>query len=234
VTGLVSDHVAEIIIGIDFLRDHSAVWNFRSGEVNIDGYNHQLHSKDRPAWCRRVALQDDCVIPARTEVDVPTSVVYNDLAERYPKKHLCWSTDARVIKGGLQASRAVLPDGDVNIPVRILNAKGHSVTLPAGTVVSPLELVEVCSGASQCEDNGGDTEADSVLIDMVNRVDESVTVEERQQLLSLLREFGSTFSRNENDLGRTDVITHVIDTTSETATAAPTTNAPAVDQAACS
>jgi len=53
---------------------------------------------------------------------------------------------------------------------------------------------------------------DTTLQGMVDGVDETVGEEDRQRLLAVLDEFSSTFSRNTNDLGRTDVITHTIDT----------------------
>ena len=47
---------------------------------------------------------------------------------------------------------------------------------------------------------------------MVGRVDEDVSDADKRKLMLLLTEFRSAFSRDENDLGRTDIITHGIDT----------------------
>jgi len=43
-------------------------------------------------------------------------------------------------------------------------------------------------------------------------VDESVSDEDRRRLVSLLTEFSSAFSKDEDDLGWTDIVTHAIDT----------------------
>ena len=53
---------------------------------------------------------------------------------------------------------------------------------------------------------------DPVLLDLVNRVDKSVNPDDRRRLLELLKEYSGAFSQGENDLGRTDVVTHNIDT----------------------
>jgi len=53
---------------------------------------------------------------------------------------------------------------------------------------------------------------DSTVLGMVDNVDKSVSDEDRRRLMSLLTEFFSAFSKDENDLGWTDVITHAIDT----------------------
>ena len=92
-----------------------------------------------------------------------------------------------------------------------MNTLSHPVKLTAGSVITDLEAATVCDAATDGEDTAT-PEDDPILIDMVDRVDDSVSDEDRAKLMSLLTEFRSTFSRSENDLGRTYVITHVIDT----------------------
>jgi len=53
-------------------------------------------------------------------------------------------------------------------------------------------------------------ENDPILVDMISRVDPSVTTADRSKLLTLLKRFTGTFSRGENDLGQTDVVVHGI------------------------
>ena len=50
------------------------------------------------------------------------------------------------------------------------------------------------------------------LLGMVDDVDESVSDEDRRRLVSLLTEFSSAFSKDKNDLGWTNIVTHSIDT----------------------
>ena len=105
--------------------------------------------------------------------------------------------------------RTVVPDRIDDIPVRVVNLNKKSVNICAGTLVSDLEQVEVCNAQEEtpvkvrCEDTSQG---------MVDGVDETVGEDDRQRLLAVLSEFSSTFSRGNNDLGRTDVITHTIDT----------------------
>ena len=211
ISGLVTDHVAEVMLGFDCLKEHSAIWNFQKDEVEFDGWVHTLCAKEGPTWCRRVILQSDSDVPAKSEVVLPTKVVYNDLTQLRSERETCWITEARTLPCGLKISRAILPDDDVNVPVRALNTLPHAVSLPAGTVLSVLEPVEPCypdesSGVSETLCN------DPTLIEMVNHVDPSVVPENRQKLLKLLSEFSGTFSHGVNDLGRTDVVSHSIDT----------------------
>jgi hypothetical protein len=45
ISGLVSDHVTEVILWIDFLRRNKAVWDFDHDVVKINGSQHILHSR---------------------------------------------------------------------------------------------------------------------------------------------------------------------------------------------
>jgi len=45
---------------------------------------------------------------------------------------------------------------------------------------------------------------------MVDEVDETVSDEDRRRLASLLTEFSTALSKDENDLGRTNIVTHTI------------------------
>ena len=114
------------------------------------------------------------------------------------------------MRPGVRVSRTVVPDSMEDIPVRVVNLNNKPVDICAGTLVSDLEPVEVCGTQ---EGNPLETGCeDTTLRDMVDGVDRSVSDGDRRRLLAVLKEFSSTFSRGNNDLGRTDVITHTIDT----------------------
>ena len=111
---------------------------------------------------------------------------------------------------GLLVSRTILPDGDVDIHVRVVNNHPNPISLKCGTVISELEPVVVLVDASGPKQ--GEDDEDPVLCEMVSRVDPSLSTTDRQKLKTLLKRFDSVFSKGENDLGHTDVVTHSIDT----------------------
>jgi len=211
ISGLVSDHVAEIMLGFDHLKEHGAVWNFKEDKIELDGFVHNLCNRDGPTWCRRVVLQSDIEVPPRSEVILPTRVVYNDLTRPCDGKKLHWATEAQTLRCGLRVSRTLLPDGDVDIPVKALNTSPRSIQLSASTVLSTLEPVELCQQDNEFIGSLA-TENDPILVDLLSRVDPSISTADRSKLLTLLKRFTGTFSRGENDLGRTDVVVHGIDT----------------------
>jgi len=50
ITGLVSPHVSEVMLGIGFLKQEKAIRNFDLGEVILSGYRHKLCSRGRQSW----------------------------------------------------------------------------------------------------------------------------------------------------------------------------------------
>ena len=77
VIGLVSDHVCDMILGLDFLCDQAAVWNFDKGTVSIAGVEHQLHIRSARTWCRRVVLDEDVMLEPTSESVIFTNVVFS-------------------------------------------------------------------------------------------------------------------------------------------------------------
>jgi len=96
------------------------------------------------------------------------------------------------------------------VPIRVINVTKNPVVVKAGTIISDLDSAQVC--AAQNETTASVQGLGSTLLGMVDYVDKSVSDEDRHRLVSLLTEFSVAFSKDENDLGWTDIITHSIDT----------------------
>ena len=103
ISGLVSPHVGEIMLGIGFMKDHEAMWNFRVAEIVLDGQRSKLCSRDRQPWCRRIILQEEVEIPAGSELDLSTLAQYGDFSVQTDSKS-SWATEAREIAPGVRVS----------------------------------------------------------------------------------------------------------------------------------
>ena len=68
------------MLGIDWLIENGASWDFVRGEVCIEGVKHRLAAgRTRGNWCRRVMLADDVTIPPHSQLDVLTDTLYCQL-----------------------------------------------------------------------------------------------------------------------------------------------------------
>ena len=81
IRGVASDHVAEMLLGIDWLETNGAVRDLRRGELYIHGLVHVLKPKTNGGWVRWVVVQEMVQLPGRSEIDVAGRVVYKGLEQ---------------------------------------------------------------------------------------------------------------------------------------------------------
>jgi len=220
VNGLVSQHVSEPMLGIDFLVDNKAVWDFDQSTICIGGSWHLLRSRsDKRQWCRRCVLQEDVVIPARSEAVLPTQIQFQRLSETYSDED--WSTEVSNVQDGLFVSRTLVPrDTWSDVPVRVMNVKKEPMSLATGTIIADLQQVKLIEKEDENKlnvPNGNQADGDSEAVPeyiqkLVDGVDDSITENACLALEAILMKHADVFSQNENDLGKTDIIMHHIDT----------------------
>ena len=74
-----TEHVTEVMIGIDWVSANRVTWDFGKSRIRIVVQYFRLKSKPNYAVVRKVYLQDIITVPARSEVDLPTKVPYYSL-----------------------------------------------------------------------------------------------------------------------------------------------------------
>jgi len=126
------------MLGIDFLVENKAIWDFAQSKICIAGAPHLLHSRpNKRHWCRRVILQENTTIPAKSEAVLSTKAQFHNLSTACVNQD--WATELSHFEDGLHVSRTLVPrDVWSNIPVRTLNATSKPVSLHAGTVIAEL------------------------------------------------------------------------------------------------
>jgi transposase InsO family protein len=210
ISGLVSDHVTEVILGIDFLRRNKAVWDFDHDVVKINGCQHILHSRASKGWCRRIVTSECIQVPPLSEAVVPAIVAFNG---KIPPPDLeCWATEPGQPLPGIHVASALLPPRVTDVPIRILNSSNHAVDIDKGTVLSSLITVEPCDARPVETQNSRIDERQNAIRAMLDNISPEISPVEREKFHALLLEFSSIFSFNEFELGRTTLIKHGIDT----------------------
>ena len=219
-TGLVSQHVSEPMLGIDFLTENKVVWDFDKSLIWIANKSYLLHPRsDKSSWCRRVVLQENIVIPARSEVVLPTKMQFRRLPNELNDDD--WSTELSHVKDGLHVSRTLIPRNSwTDIPVRIMNVKREPMSLKTDTVISHLQQVEVVKGGTQCDSDSTKVKQDDneenvvpvYLQKLIDGVDGSIPESTCLALEAILLKHADVFSQDENDLGKTNIIMHYVDT----------------------
>jgi len=82
ITALVSPHVIEPMLGIDFLVKNQVVWDFAKSTVTIHGISHVLRSRvNKLQWCRRVVVQENTIVPARSETVLSAKMQFSGVPD---------------------------------------------------------------------------------------------------------------------------------------------------------
>ena len=205
---VVSAHVSEPILGADWLRRHSCLWDFGGGNVVIGGVMIPLQSKHgEDVECRRILIERDICIPPWSVGDVSTKMETNCMGRDTEK--VSWMTESKEFSRGGCVPRVVLPDRFDKVPIQVMNITTQPVTIRAGTVISELTPVYV-------EDSETDVKCVADIPEhvklLLNQVDCSVDRGVKERLRSLLSRYGDVFSKDEYDLGDANLVKHTIDT----------------------
>ena len=74
------------------------------------------------AHCRRLVLQEPVTLPARSQLDVPTMVVYPTYSSTWVDGEKAWSSEAGEIAGnGVHTSRTSVHPRSKYVPLRMMN-----------------------------------------------------------------------------------------------------------------
>jgi len=218
--GFVTEHIDVPYLGIDFLTDYDAKWDFRKKKVTIAGVSHPLLSRgSSQAWIRRIVLSDAVTIPPMSQMNVGTKVIFGSpsgerqLHDQRGDDMNVWATDAHEVARGVLVARTLLPDRASEVPVQLFNVTDRPVALKSRAVLGNLELLPAYSAQSPSpprQQVPADVE-NKIVDEMMNKVDPSVPDEYKVKLRQLLRN-SAACSKDELDLGFTDLVMHRIDT----------------------
>jgi hypothetical protein len=151
VTGLVSDHIAEVMLGVDSLEENRVVWDFNKAEIWMSGEYLKLQCANKEQrWRRRTILQKEVNTPPRSQMDLPAKVIFNGRSDA--EEAVDWITEPIPVAQGVYLARTFLPGRRFNdVPVRAVNIRTSPVTLPALTHLSVLHPSFVVKEVSKPE-----------------------------------------------------------------------------------
>ena len=214
---IVSDQIDELLVGIDWLRENECVLSFADSTIELKGYRFRLRKKVKTGTCNRVILEENVTLPARSEMIVSGKVVYADLHKR-PSESLI--TGNKECCPGVKTARCLVELGDgTHIPLRVLNVTNKDVLLQEGMVMCPLQEVEAV--AENVDESGPESapSRDRTKVEQIKQLVEGVhpdaSAEHVTRLQKLLTDYEDILSKDEFDMGLTDLIQHDVDTGQE-------------------
>ena len=206
---LVTPNVDEVILGRDWLTENEVQWNFAKSLIKLQGKSIRLDGRERdPPRCRRCRVSTDVEIPPETEMVLPTDVIYGHLAPS--NAHDQWTTVPSEPTLGLRVARTLIATDTACAAIRVCNVTKSTIRLHQGQSVSVLQNVEAVETTQTPASN--EKSIAEQHQNMLQRVDNTVSVETKAELAALLRYYQDVFSYSEYDLGNTTITQHDINT----------------------
>ena len=119
-------------------------------------------------------------------------------------------------KPQVMVARAIVVPKDGNVPMRMLNMDHQPVTIYKGTKIALAEAVdnirEVCTVNEKERSTLTEQEQEEVLSNVLSTMPETLTDYELKQFCALISSFAHIFATKSDDLGRTSILKHKIET----------------------
>ena len=92
---LVTEHIAEVMLGYDFPREHEVTWNFADSTITLHGQTIPTCNQHE-TWYRKLVLTHDVKIPSRSEMNASAadvSLSVENFDEKWTPAHIAEMTE---------------------------------------------------------------------------------------------------------------------------------------------
>jgi RNase H-like domain found in reverse transcriptase/Reverse transcriptase (RNA-dependent DNA polymerase)/Integrase zinc binding domain/Integrase core domain/gag-polyprotein putative aspartyl protease len=210
---LVADIMDEVILGLDFLRDHGIIVDVGSSVLHI-GNEEVVMSPPEEAKCvvQQVVLKKDVLLPARTEGDVLV-----EFGVAGGKVGLVEPTYDRVSHKGLLIGRTLVHADGQPVYVRTANISDYDQKIRKGTTIGTYTPVSWVASMDAREEESSKAAPTAkhlpvALQELVKDCSQGLDEQQTDKLKRLLAEYQHVFSLSDNDYGRTNLLKHRIET----------------------
>ena len=206
---VVADIDVDGILGLDFLKKNNCTLDMNRDILTVKGRTCKL-SVDGKIGCYRISVSETVSIPSMSEVIIEGKV--NVSPFQSSKLGIIEPNEKSFMAGKGMVAKALVETRD-KVPVRIVNFGQEDATLFPGTHIANLSFV---SNVHNIVDKTGKSSSTASLPehlqDLYTRTADGLTVKQQKQVAKLLTKHESTFSKTDEDLGRTGIIRHKINT----------------------
>ena len=195
------------IIGLDFMSEYGCSIDLKQKCLVIDGKKLKCDLKGK-IGCYRVSLAETVSVPPRHEM--LTCGQINDYCHDIKGIGIIEPSDTFQKAGKAMVGR-ILATANENVPVRLMNPSNEELILYKGTVVGQFE--EVKENATQITTHTKKNSAlPEQLEELVMQASDNLQEEQIRSVRKTLVEYQDVFALTDEQLGRTEVVKHAINT----------------------
>ncbi|KAK3108631.1 hypothetical protein FSP39_012081 [Pinctada imbricata] len=220
---IVADINNEGILGLDFLSAHNCDLDLGNFCLTLKPSNESIechhYASNAKVSCFKIAVTEQVEIPPCTEIIVPAKTVGTQIKSGIG---IIEPTQKFIASKGLLAAKSVVDLTREVIPLRIANIHNEPCKIYPQTVAAMCEQVDmndilaneevVCTANKIDNGNPNPSHVPKHLVQLYNQSIENLSSCEAETVLTLLTNYSTLFSKDSNDLGRTTLTEHAIDT----------------------
>lgn len=204
---VIADISIDGILGLDFQKSQYCVIDVGRGIMKMKGFDIQL-SFEGNIGCYNVTVAETVTLPPRTENIVRGKV----------KDKCCSLNGASLVEPNTTIKDAdtillgrSLVENVEAIPLRIMNVTNTPKVIQEGTVIGSISTVdEVFSTSAEATDMT--EEMPDHMRGLYEDTTKNLTRDQSKKVEKLLLKYASVFAKSDFDLGRTNIIKHIIET----------------------
>ena len=221
---IVADIESDMLLGIDFIREHECELSYGDGVFKIQNTALQLYELLGTLSACRVTAKNTVILPPHSE-----SIVQGAVMSRHDLPRCAITENVTSLeKYGLLIGRNLVDPTKGVVPIRVMNPGDLTVVLQRDTnlaIASPVgdvrpvreEKLSLPVNQVSKRENADDTGVTfgplpEHLQSLHEKSGENLTEEQRIKLRALLLNYSSVFSSGSKDIGRTGLIKHHIKT----------------------
>ena len=207
---VVAEIQVPVVLGYDFLLQHQGAVDVSRQRLILGDQHIPCQLESRLPSLFRISLTQTVSIPPRSEMIVKATV---DNADTCVNNEMMYieTSPSLVEKSGVLVARSLVCPKEKQVPLRLMNTTNDTKVIYKKTLAA---VGEKPDALFQKEDSDGqvDEEIPPYLEDLFQRSTVGLDAEQTLQVKAFLCKYKHVFSSSKEDIGRTHLVTHKINT----------------------
>ncbi|XP_052722158.1 uncharacterized protein LOC128193025 [Crassostrea angulata] len=211
---IVADIDAQMILGFDFLSEHNCQLHLGEGTLTLGDQRLVCDTVSDQSSVFKISVQETLSIPPRSEMIIEGKVHQN---LNY-KKLLIDGTKRDLQQSGLLVARCLVKPKECKVPIRVINVSDHELKIYKDTSAATC-IAEIEPNVSEVQtknDTNMEPDVDASFTNYMKPLWDSCTKnlskEQEELVRDLLQKHIKVFAKSKTDLGKTNIVSHKINT----------------------
>lgn len=209
---IVADIDAQMILGFDFLREHNCQLHLGEGTLTLGDQKLVCDIDSDQSSVFKISIQETLSIPPRSEMIIEGKVHPN----LNDKELLIDGTKHNLQQSGLLVARCLVKPKECKVPIRVINVSDQELKIYKDTSAAIAEIEPNVSGVETKNDTNIEPAVDTSFTNYMKPLWDSCTknlsIEQQEMVRDLLQKHIKVFAKSKTDLGKTNIVSHKINT----------------------